>query len=75
MRHEALPHPEHHEVNQRFWRMVVPSINFPAFRALNTMLEQGTLRQSSASRLLQDLWSDGSMFDDTNRNWRVKPVD
>lgn len=75
MKHEALPHAEHQEVNARFWRVVVPQMNFPAFRALNTMLAQGTLRQSSATRLLQDLWSDSSVFNDTNRNWRVKPVD
>lgn len=72
---EDLPHAEHHEINARFWPIIVPMINFPAFRALNTMSEQGTLRQSSATRLLKDLWSDGSLLDDTNRNWRVKPVD
>ncbi|QNJ57660.1 hypothetical protein SEA_KEANU_55 [Streptomyces phage Keanu] len=75
MKHEALPHSEHAEVNERFWPIIVPQINFPAFRAMNTMLKEGTLRQSSAARLEQDLWSDGSLFDDTNRNWRVKPVD
>lgn len=72
---EDLPHAEHHAINERFWPIIVPSINFPAFRALNGMMAQGTLRQSSATRLFEDLWSDGSVFDDTNRNWRVKPVD
>lgn len=74
MRHEALPHAEHAEVNARFWRVIVPMINFPAFRAINTMLDQGTLRQSSASRLLQDLWSESStLYDDTQRAWRSNP--
>lgn len=75
MKHEALPHSEHQPNNEQFWPIVVPQVNFPAFRALNNMLDMGTLRQESASRLFQDLWSDGSLFNDTNRNWRVKPVD
>lgn len=72
---EDLPHAEHHPINERFWPIIVPEINFPAFRAINGMLAQGTLRQKSADRLLQDLWSDGSLLNDTDRNWRVKPVD
>lgn len=75
MKHEALPHDEHQPTNERFWPIIVPQINFPAFRAINNMMAGDILRQESASRLLQDLWSDGSLYDDTNRNWRVKPVD
>lgn len=74
MRHEALPHAEHVQVNERFWRVIIPMINFLAFRAMNTMLEQGTLRQQSATRLLQDLWAEQSTFyDDTQRAWRATP--
>ena len=72
---EDLPHTEHQEINARFWPVIVRQINFPAFRALNSMMNMGTLRQSSATRLFEDLWSDGSLFNDTDRNWRVKPVD
>lgn len=72
---ENLPHSEHGPINEKFWPIIVRQTNFPAFRALNGMMSMGTLRQSSATRLFEDLWSDGSLFDDTNRNWRVKPVD
>jgi len=76
MRHEALPHHEHRRTNQQFWRLLVPEIRFPAFRAMNTMLADGTLRQSSATRLLRDLWNTpDEYFDDTTRNWRAKPVE
>lgn len=57
MKHEALPHAEHAIVNQKFWHLVVPEIRpGSAFRAISNMLADGTLRQSSATRLFQDLW-------------------
>lgn len=72
MKHEALPHHVHVVVNQSFWRIVVPEVQMTAFRALGNMLEAGTLRQQSASRLLQDLWAKPSVFNTRAKNWPVK---
>lgn len=72
MQHEALPHHLHIVVNQKFWRLVVPEVQPTAFRALGNMLAAGTLRQQSASRLLQDLWAPASVFNTPAKNWQVK---
>jgi hypothetical protein len=40
------------------------------------MMDMGTLRQSSATRLLQDLWQDpGEYFANIRETWRAKSPD
>lgn len=70
MMHESLPHSEHVKINGKFWRIVVPEIRPSAMRVLSTMLKDNTLRQSSASRVFQDLWNfPDVVFVNRPRNW------
>lgn len=76
MKHEALPHAEHAQVNRKFWHQVIPEVRLSAMRAAGTLLEDGTLRQSSASRLFQDLWNfPDVVFVNRPRNWPVAKTD
>lgn len=76
--HEAIPmtHKERRRELIRFYRLMVPETQETARIALANMMEMGTLRQSSATRLLQDLWQDpADYFSNIREAWRARPVE
>lgn len=78
MRHEALPltPAERKAELYRLYRLIVPETNEVARNALSNMLASGTLRQSSATRLLQSLWQDPTeYFSDIREAWRAQRAD
>ncbi|QJD54002.1 hypothetical protein SEA_GALACTICA_55 [Streptomyces phage Galactica] len=75
MRHEEIPMScgQRRQEAARFFRIVVPESRPQAQRALCTMLEMGTLRQASATRLFQDLWNTpDEFFSNVRETWRAK---
>ncbi|AZS06696.1 hypothetical protein HOU95_gp111 [Streptomyces phage Hiyaa] len=57
----------------RLFRIVIPETREVARTALANMLEMGTLRQSSATRLFQDLWQDpADYFSNIRETWRAR---
>lgn len=75
MRHESLPlTPAERKAELfRYYRVLVPETREVARIALSNMMIEGTLRQSSATRLLRDLWQDPSeYFSDIRTAWKAK---
>jgi hypothetical protein len=76
--HEAIPmdHGQRRHELTKFYRILVPETRETARKALSNMMDMGTLRQSSATRLLQDLWQDpGEYFANIRETWRAKSPD
>lgn len=74
--HEQVPmtHRERRRELIKFYRVLVPETRETARVALASMLEMGTLRQSSATRLFQDLWQDPEgYFSNIRETWRASP--
>jgi hypothetical protein len=75
MNHEGIPmsHAQRRAELTRFYRIVVPETRPTARTALSNMLDMGTLRQSSATRLLQDFWQEpDEYFSNICETWRAK---
>lgn len=78
IRQESIPmtYQQRRHEYAKFFRIVVPETRPTAQRALSDMMDMGTLRQSSASRLFQDLWNTpDEFFADVREAWRAKPTD
>lgn len=78
MRHEEIQMScgQRRQEAAKFFRIVVPETRPVAQRAISTMLEMGTLRQSSTTRLVQDLWNTpDEFFSDIRKTWRSKAAD
>lgn len=57
----------------KFFRIIVPETRPIAQHAISDMLAMGTLRQSSANRLFEDLWNTpDEFFADIREAWRAK---
>lgn len=75
MRHEEIPMScgQRRGEMAKFYRIILPETKPVALKAISTMMEQGTLRQSSASRLFQDLWNEpNEYFANIRETWRAK---